>query len=203
MKKFIFIASAILFPLAMTFAQQEKQTARFHQAGITFSSFNAFGLQYKTGKDGWRFRGSLISINYTNAKQYGRDQDSLDIKSQSGGFGLRFGFEKPLPVISNFSFLLGVEAGCSYSSGKYNPYYDENTEMKSSTVSPGIYIVFGAEYMLTPHWILGAEIRPGVEYEYSVGTTSKLGNITREVTEQTITGGLNSGAAALSVAFRF
>jgi hypothetical protein len=60
MKKFLFSMVIILIIPVASIAQDVKN--RIHEAGISFSSFNSFGVRYKTGTEKTLFRLTLLSV---------------------------------------------------------------------------------------------------------------------------------------------
>jgi len=188
------------------FAQNEKPV-RIHEVGITFSSLNAFGLQYKTGRGKTLLRLSLLSLNLADNKQWGQTADSLDIKDHGYGAGFRLGFEKRVPIVQRFDFIWGLEAGCNYSCQKVSYATTYLTTSSSSWyIMPQINLVLGATYTVTDHLVIGAEIAPGFHYAYGK-TKSTDANHTSdnplEVTSSDFGGGFSSNSASLSVAYRF
>ena len=93
MKTIVFCFTILLMFFTLgTYAQQEN-SLRIHQVGITFTSLNQFGINYKTGNEKTLLRLSLLSLNLRNQAEWGRPEDSLDVKTQGYGVGFRLGFE--------------------------------------------------------------------------------------------------------------
>ena len=157
------------------FAQQEKPL-HYYQVGINFSSLNSFGLDFKTGSEKTLFRMSLLSLNLSQDASRGRTQDSIDIKNQSYGFGVRFGFEKHVPVAPRFNFIWGLGLGGDYNYQKQNqetPYYYNNHDITTWSLTPQIFVIAGVTYTVGDHLVIGAEITPGIRYTYGLTKVGK------------------------------
>ena len=189
--------------LSIPVLAQDKPVRRFHEFGITFSSLNNFGLRYKYGSEKTRFRFSLLSLNLASLNEYGRKVDSSEHKQQYYGAGLRIGFDKRIPLFSTFTLLLGGEVGVTYD------YLHDKYEIKGSTpnestrwtVSPGISFIFGVNYVVKDHLVLGAEINPTLSYTY--GITKTKAPTEYERTTNNIGFNLVTSGAGLYIAYRF
>jgi hypothetical protein len=197
------ITTLLIIFVCSTLSAQEKTSSRLHQVGITFSNLNSFGAIYKTGNDKTLFRLSLLSLGYVNSNTFGRDQDSVEYKTSQLAAGIRFGFEKHIPVNKEFCFLAGAEFGFEYRRVNMPGYSGNDNKRIDWTITPGIYLLLGAEYVLKNHWVFGAEITPGVWFDYGKSTTTTNGDISTEITNQVFNAGFKSNSAALSVAYRF
>ena len=172
-----------------------------------FSSFDNFGLTYKTGSEKTLLRLSLLFLDLQHDNQYGRQEDSIDSKYQSYGAGFRVGFERRAPVFAKLDFIWGIEAGCNYNyqqqkrnESHYSYYY--NYEMVNWSVTPLVCVVLGVRYTILDHLVLGAEISPGIMYSFGkVKTTNS--NSTVEETVSSVRFNLSNGTAGLTVAYRF
>jgi len=182
---------------------QENPTPKIHQVGITFSSLNQFGMNYKTGSEKTLLRLSLLSLNLGNDSQWGKTEDSLDVKQQNYGAGFRLGFEKRVPVVTHFDFIWGLEAGINYNyqKTKFQDLYNDY-ERTSWNIMPLVNVILGVNYTIGEHLVIGAEITPG--FHYSVGKTEYTSyNQTKETTSSSFGFGFNNNSANLSVAYRF
>ncbi len=192
----------LAFSAGPIFAQHEK-SLRIHQVGLNFSSLNSFGLHYKTGSEKTLLRLSLLSLNLNQNSNWGRAEDSLDMKQQSYGIGFTLGFEKRIPIISHFDFIWGLQAGSYYtyhknkSESKTNGY--ESSEWR---ITPLIEAVLGVNYTISDHLVIGAEIAPGIMYSFGK-TTSTANTKTVEITNSTFGFYFTNNSANLSLAYRF
>ena len=203
MKTIVFCFTTLLMFFTLgTYAQQEN-SLRIHQVGITFTSLNQFGINYKTGNEKTLLRLSLLSLNLRNQAEWGRPEDSLDVKTQGYGVGFRLGFEKRVPVVAHLDFIWGIEAGCNYSYNKQiakAPY--SNLERKDWNTTPLVNFIAGVNYTISDHLVIGAEITPGIQYSY--GKTKTINNSqTVETTSSSFGFGFSSSSASLSLAYRF
>jgi len=182
---------------------QENAIPKIHEVGITFSNLNQFGLNYKTGSEKTLLRLSLLSMNLGNTNQWGKSEDSLDVKHQSYGAGVRIGFEKRVPVVAHFNFIWGLEAGLNFNYDKLK-YKDISTHYETTnwSIAPLVNLVLGANYTFGEHLVIGAEITPYIQY--SIGKSKYTRETqTRETTNSGFGFGFNNNSASLSVAYRF
>jgi hypothetical protein len=191
------------------YAQQEKPL-HYYQVGVNFSSLNSFGLDFKTGSEKTLFRLSLLSLNFENDSRWGRSQDSIDIKNQSYGFGVRLGFERHLPIVAHLNFIWGLGLGCDYRYQKQNQetrYYYNNRDVSTWNLTPQIYAIAGVTYTVGDHLVIGAEITPAIRYTYGISkqTSFTSSSGTSEYTETTTStfSFSASNLASLSLAYRF
>lgn len=198
----ILIGTAIIS--GTTLFAQETPKSTIHEAGVNFSSLNCFGLHYKTGSEKTLFRVSLIAVNITNTKKWGRDQDSIENKQLGAGAGFRVGFEKHVLLAPDFRFKWGVEIGgdFQYSKENYQTYFPDS-ETVYWGVSPGAYLILGLSYTVKEHFVIGAEITPGIWDTYGKQTIKSNGEVKQQTTGNSIGFGFNTGSASLSVAYRF
>ncbi|MEI6682595.1 MAG: hypothetical protein WCO44_08205 [Bacteroidota bacterium] len=190
------------------FAQQETHP-QVYQAGLSFSSLNNFGLNFKTGDEKTLFRVTLLSASMGLSSDQGRTQDSIDIKTSSAGAGFRVGFEKHIPVYRTLRFIWGLEAGGSYSynkmkqdmSGTYNDY-----ESVTWKITPMADLVLGLTYTISDHLVLGVEIAPSLQYSFGkVKTTNSGSGSPLETVKSTssVSFGFYNNPATLTLAYRF
>jgi opacity protein-like surface antigen len=203
MKKTV-ICLALFFVLFSggAFAQQEK-SLRIHQVGIKFSNLNSFGLQYKTGGEKTLLRLSVLSLNMGLNANWGKPEDSLEIKSSNYGAGFLIGFEKRIPVIAKLDFIWGLEAGVSYFYQKQKQASIGNDyETKDWRLSPGLDVILGVNYTFSDHLVIGAEITPGIYYAYGK-TKTTTNSVTSDRTNSNFGFSFNNTSAALTLAYRF
>ncbi len=183
---------------------QESPPSHYKQFGFNFSSLNSFGLHFKTGNEKTLFRLNLLALDLGQNSEWGRPQDSIDLKSSSFGCGIRAGFEKHIPVVARFDFIWGIEAGINmnYQKMKQHGIYYNDYETTSWGVAPLIDVVLGATYTISDHLVFGAEITPGIRYSFGK-TKSTYPNKTIETTDSDFFFGFTNNWANLSVAYRF
>ena len=146
---------------------------------------------------------SLLTLNLGSNSQWGRTEDSLNVKQQNYGAGFRIGFEKRVPVVAHFDFIWGLEAGCNYTyqKMKYEDLYNNYTRT-TWDITPLVNLVLGVNYILGDHLVFGAEITPGIQY--SGGKTKYTSpSQTLETTNSSFGFGFNNNSASLSIAYRF
>jgi hypothetical protein len=203
MKTSLFYFTMAFALISLSISAQETPTPRIHQFGIQFSSLDNFGLNYKTGNQKTLLRLSLLTIDLGQHSQWGRPEDSTDIKQQSYGAGFRVGFEKHLPVAKKFDLIWGLEFGSNFSYNKQTfeaPY--NNYESSSWNLTPMLNLILGANYSFSEHFILGAEITPG--FRYTLGKSKNTNTAeTTEITTSSFGFGFTTSYASLSLAYRF
>ena len=201
-KRVIYFAMFFMFLTGGLLAQQEKPL-RIHQVGINFSSLNSFGLHYKTGSEKTLLRLSLLSLNLGNNANWGRAEDSVDVKAQNYGAGFRIGFEKHVPIIKKFDFIWGLETGCSYFYERQKiemPYNDR--DHTSWNITSMVNLILGATYTISDHFVFGAEITPGIHYTYGK-SKNVYPESSVEQTNSSFGFGFSNNFASLSLAYRF
>ncbi len=203
MKTRIILFTAIIVFISITAFSQDEKPVRMHEIGLSFSSLNSFGLQYKTGSEKTLLRLSALSLNMGNDSQWGRPEDSLEIKQQHFGVAFRLGFEKHVPIVSKLDFIWGFEGGINftYQKNKAKSLYNNN-EQTQWRLGPSVNLVLGVTYTFAGHFVLGAELTPDIYYNYGEGKTTS-GTHTAETTTSTFGAGFSNNPASLSLAYRF
>jgi len=199
MKKCLF-AFLILFFSGMTLLfAQDKTPSKAREFGLTFSNLDNFGILYKTGNDKTLLRLSLLALNLNTYHDYGRDIDSIDHKYTGMGAGFRIGFEKRILLVKNLNLILGSEIGISYSSNRQE---DDNYKITQWNLSPGADFIFGVAYQPGEHFIISAEVTPGLAYLFGKSNVTR-NHVTNEVTTNNLIFGLSNNNAAITIAYRF
>jgi hypothetical protein len=197
-----FFTMLLAFIPAGIFAQQE-QPVHYKQVGINFSSLNSFGLQFKTGSEKTLFRLSLLSMNLGQNSEWGRVHDSIDLKSQTAGAGIKLGFENRVPIYRKFDFIWGLEAGFNFNYQKQkNEIPHNDLEIIEWRLGPTLNVILGANYTISDHFVIGVEITPGIQYSFGKSKQTRY----YQTTETTISNFgflFNNNAASLSFAYRF
>jgi hypothetical protein len=203
MKNHVLTLTMLLaFVSSSVFAQQSPET-KIHQIGISFSSLNQFGINYKSGNEKTLLRMSLLYMNLANYSDWGRPEDSLEMKQQSYGFGFRLGFEKHVPIVARLDFIWGLEAGGNFSYQTLkNDQVNYHADRTSWTVTPLVDVVLGVTYTFADHLVVGAEVTPFIQYSFGKSKTTSSTQ-TVETTSSALNFGFNSNNANLTLAYRF
>lgn len=199
----LLIAIVTLLVSSGLFAQ-ESPPRHYNQFGVNFTSLNSFGLHFKTGSEKTLFRLNLLALDLGQNSEWGRSQDSIDNKISSFGCGIRVGFEKHIPVVAQFDFIWGIEAGINmnYMKTQQHEIYYNDYGSTVWSVAPLVDVVLGATYTISDHLVFGAEITPGIRYSFGK-TKSTYPNNTIETTDSDFSFGFSNNSANLSVAYRF
>ncbi len=203
MKKLLFILlfTGFLFGAA---SAQDNPSPRFHEFGISFSNLNSFGLRYKYGNEKTRLRLSLLSINLQALNGSTDNSQNSSNKTTGYGAGIRFGFDHRIPLYKNFSLLLGAELGLTYNYSHQTTKTGNDTitsEIKDKTFSPGISFIFGLNYVVQDHLVLGAEINPTLSYNMLSDQRLNPQSYTNKT--NTLNFSLTNSGAGLYIAYRF
>ncbi len=195
----------VLAFLSISWFLTAQETVKQKEVGIVFNTLDNFGLSFKTGntKSMWRF--STLLLSGTNAS---RDYDSISNNINRYGFGLRVGKEYLKNITDNFEFRYGADLYFSYSYSK-NQMKNSNSGSndlltKDVRYTPGINLVFGFNYVIHNHLVLGAELLPIVVYTTEISTSHRTatGNEIKH-TNSSFSYGLSTNSAKLSIAYRF
>lgn len=187
----------------LTFAQ-ENHTSKYHEFGITFSSLDNFGLRYKFGSEKTMLRLSLLSMNLSTLNTSTDRSQTGTNKTTGYGAGIGIGVDHKISLYKNLSLLLGGELGLSYTYNHMTLYSDNDsltTEYKQMTLSPRVSFIFGINYIVKEHLILGAEINPTLSY--TLRSDKRLSP--EQYTSNTNIFGfsLTTAGAGLYIAYRF
>ena len=204
MKNFIILIAVFGLFISPTVAQTDANL-RYHEFGINFSSLNNFGLRYKFGNAKTMLRISLLAINLQSTNKQGQEADSSKVKQSGYGAGLRIGFDHKIPLFSTFNLLLGAELVMNYSYQHQNTQYAGNTptDITTSTFSPGISCIFGANYILKDHLVLGAEINPTLSYNYGITKQTGPNSTEAKNVSNQLAFTLATSGAGIYIAYRF
>lgn len=197
----------MLFCFSMSLFLVAQEPEKQKEIGLVFSSFNNFGITYKTGtaKSLWRF--STLSISGDNMNQ---TQDSTIRKQNNFGFGIRAGKEYRKEIAKNLELRYGADLAFSFSQSKSN--YDElsvrdhNGEDKESFYSPGFNLVLGLNYELNENLVFGVEILPYFAYSSTTSTSeNNYDNYPLELKTEIsrFRYGLSNNSVLLTLAYRF
>ena len=197
----------MLLGLSMSFTLMAQEPVKQKEIGLVFSNLDNFGLTYKTGteKSLWRFNTLIISGNNIE-----NNADSLVDKRSYMGFGIKIGKEYRKKLADKLALRYGADVSFSYDQSKYEYDYKtvNGTDRKSerTTYQPGINLVFGLNYELSDHFVLGVELLPGFSYTTGTSVDKNYYSSSDEDMKSEISGfnyGLSNTSALLSVSYRF
>jgi len=203
MKKKLF--TLLIFSMSLLLMAQEND--KLKEIGLTFYNLDNFGMTFKFGNVNgpWRINSFLINGNNSNFTQ-----DSSSRKASRIRLDIRFGKEYRKSISENFLLRYGADLtfNYSYSSSESIISRIENSNSEDSQIKyePGINIVLGINYIINKDLIFGAEYLPGISY--SIIKTKYVRDNDNGVYESGhdthgISYGLQSGAALLSLSYRF
>lgn len=196
-----------LLCLSMSCILMAQETKNQKEAGISFSNLNNFGLTFKTGTENsmWRFTTLMIAGSNTD-----KTSESRVDKSNSTGINVRLGKEFRKEIAENLELRYGADLSFSYSQSKSesNDKTANNLDVLSeqTTYEPGIYLVFGLNYMLNESFVIGAEILPGVSYFTGTNIVKSYNTNNGEEVKSDINGfqyGLSNSSVLITLAYRF
>lgn len=202
MKKTVLIMMLSCFAMASMAQDISKQ----REVGITFSSLNNFGINYKVGNglSMWRFNSLFGKGDKTE-----RNSDSLISNVENFDLGISIGKEYRNQFADKLEFIYGLDFGVSYSkdfsTSNDKSIYNNDSKFEEKTYSPSVSIVFGVNYMLKNNIYIGAELKPYFKYNIGERTVSGQNNSIEEV-KTDISGieyGFNNNSAMLSIGYRF
>jgi hypothetical protein len=197
MKKFLFSMVIILIIPVASIAQDVKN--RIHEAGISFSSFNSFGVRYKTGSDKTLFRLTFLSVNGNNNDT--KRNYTAYANNSSFGLGFNIGFEKRKSITDMLDSYSGIDIQTSYES-EHQEFNQSNLDAKSWTISPGIGIILGLNYRINENLNFSAEVIPSLRYSINKSTNINNGVETNDTNTSFYYGFSNIGAS-LNLSYRF
>jgi len=192
----------ILLCLSMPCFLMAQETVKQKEIGLSFRNLDSFGFTFRTGtnKALWRF--NTLFIGGGSMDQRG---DSTSNKQANSGFGIQIGREHRKLIAEKLEWRLGVDLSFDYSKSEYSSstFYDYRFQERI-TYTPGIKLVLGLNYLLTPNLVIGAELLPGISY--STGTSVETNYYTYDEVKSDISGftyGLSNSYALLTLAYRF
>ncbi len=203
MKKYLIVFIGLSLPIFMKAQESEKQK----EIGIVFSNLDNFGLTFKTGtnKSLWRF-----TTLYMSGGKSDRDSNVSDDKYNGFGFGIGIGKEFRKDIVKKLELRFGADLSFSYAyqksehEDKTDNYY--NNYSKQKTFHPGINLVFGLNYELNDHLIIGAELLPYFRYEIGKSVSKNYYTNNGDEVKTDISGfnyGLSNSSVLLSLVYRF
>jgi hypothetical protein len=133
------------------------------EVGVVFRNIHSFGITYRTGTDRALWRISGFSVGASKDESYG-GQTNIS-KYSRAGLGLQLGREFRKPITDQFQYRYGLDLACYYNVSTTNttsPYQHMKTTIR--TFMPGIVGVFGINFLVNSHFLVGAEIEPRFSY---------------------------------------
>ena len=133
-------------------------------------NLNDFGLTYKTGSPVslWRFNALVFGggKGYTEQKN-----DSIIFRTNQFRIQVSVGKEHRTIIGENFEFRIGGDVSFSYEylENGYDDMSVNNDDHNyiTSSITPGIRLVLGMNFILKEHLVLGAEVLPRFSYSFT------------------------------------
>lgn len=162
MKRFIIL---LVFS-TIVLSSKAQQSVSQKEIGLTTTDFEGFGLSYMSGTSTSLWRFSTFNSS-GNIQEYIQDTASNTLnKNLSVAFKIGKEFRKM--VAKNIEFRYGVDVSCSFRktsediTSRTSSFTTLNTEY--STISPGINVILGFNYVIKSKLVIGAELNPGMSY---------------------------------------
>lgn len=178
---------------------QEKP--RIKEIGIVFGNLDNFGLSFKIGKEKALWRINTMLIDGGNMEE---TMDTIVTKTSSIGLMFGVGREYRKSIAKNLEIKYGADLSFRYQNNKLDFSDNENTRLTTRTFyEPRFNLVFGFNYVIKEHLIIGAEILP--YFSYTIGSMKdELNNDDRIETDISgIDYGLSNTSIIVSVGYRF
>lgn len=168
-----------------------QEVTKRKEAGLISMGLGSFGFTYRTGKEKavWRF--NTLSSNGSFIK---RTSNQTGITSNSVNLSASFGREKRKEVLDRLELRYGIDLTFSYNNFKNASETKTNGLYSASahevTYSPGIDLVLGVNYLITDRLVIGAELRPGINYLTGKRTATIIRNNTDIEKEELMISGI-------------
>jgi hypothetical protein len=193
----------LLIALALSTFVMAQEKAKVKELGLTFRNLDQFGFSYKVGTEQslWRFNAISLSGNSESENLDDNDRDSNHF-----GLGFSVGKEYRKLIAKNFEYRYGFDVSFDYNHSKRTePLYNQNYNSSTTTsdfFTPGFNLVFGVNYIIGEHLVMGAEIMP--YFRYTFGETSQeVDEHSGETDLSNFRYGFDSSSVLLSLAYRF
>lgn len=209
--KHVLIIVALFIAAGATTAQE--QETRVKEAGITFRSFDNFGVTYRIGNSEalWRFNTAYLEGSQTDLLA------SIDYSGNTTrniGVGMNVGREFRKTINEHFEFRSGTDFTFQFRRNESKPVASLINNVGNSTRQDyyivGVNFVLGANYIFNNSLVVGVEILPSITYnlqEVKQETTSYDGTSYSTETTEYRTGayvfGLQNQFAMLSIVYRY
>lgn len=195
----------ILLALSMSFYVMAQEKTKQKEIGLVFRNLDNFGLTFKTGtsKSLWRYNALFMS-----GSKMDEIADSLERKNSGMGFNVSIGREYRKMIANKLELRYGADLSFNYSHSEYDYTYNSNYGYdrynKRTIYQPGINFVFGFNYVINEHFVIGAELLP--HFRYRFGTSTEKGYGDANEIKSDISGfsyGLSNSSVVLSLVYRF
>lgn len=193
----------ILFAMFLLSYMVSAQSKQVRELGLVFSNADQFGLTYRVGNEHamWRFNGLNLSGTFDSGTQ-----NTIASSIDNIGFGLSIGREYRLPINKQFDFRYGADLLYNYSrtySEKENTDASQNSiEQTIVNHTPGMNLVLGFNLNLK-YFILGAELKPIVQYYVKTTDITTNINSTEHVDQSRWMIGLSTSPVQFSIVYPF
>lgn len=198
---------SLLCIFALAYSAQAQTSAPQRELGLAFNDFDSFGVTYKFGtqRSLWRINTAVLAGNSSEV-----NNTSSREKNNSFAFSAQFGKEFRKSLSDNLEFRYGADvsfqmayAKSEYDTDSQGPFSTDQTQT-STTYTPGINLVIGANYAITESLWIGAEIMPSVTYSNQVWESEVQGDpdINRRESSQ-FNFGINNFGVLLNLSYRW
>lgn len=209
MKKILTLLIAFTISFSAIGQEKEEEGTLKKEFGLTFRNLDEFGFSYKMGRNQafWRFNTVFLSGNSENQDFEHGD----DLNTYNFGIGLSFGRETRKIITDGLEYRFGIDFSFNYSHSKgairttsYSSYYNDKNDYeltKNNLFTPGLNLVFGLNYIIKEHLILGIELMPYISHTF--GKESIGEDYDEKITRHSnFKYGMNSSSVLLSIAYR-
>lgn len=182
-----------------------QDSIKVQEVGISFISFNEFGLTYRTGKPKSLWRVNTLFISGSQSQEIA---DSVERSDNGIGVQVEIGKENRKEIAKDFKLRYGFDLGFRYNKSirKKMDLANPTRDRDDTSFSYGAYIniVLGFNYELSESLLVGIEILPSINY--SKGTSIEYnpfsGNYD-EFDKSSFSYGFSNNSARLSLVYRF
>lgn len=208
MKRIFILSLTLMFAMSAFPQKNEDPKQKLNELSITFSNLDRFGLAYKTGRDQslWRFHTLMASkVNQESSP----NENHTSEKQNSFQYMLRIGRAHISEINNEVDFRFGADLFYGYSeqTNLYDPINDNQREywQKNKTNTFGMNLVFGFNYSLNEHILIGAEILPHISYDKGILKHYTDGQVyDKQKTDITaFSYGMSNNSAEISLTYRF
>ena len=201
MKKLLLVLT-VVFMSNLVMSQEVIKQKEVGLVLYDLGNLSNFGMTYKTGNNHAMWRFTTLFAGGSNSEQ---TVDSITGSNSNLGFGVKFGREYRKEIANNFEFRYGADISYSFSyttsKNAYMTYRDASNEQ--TTHKPGLNLVFGFNYVIKQHFVIGLEMLPYASYIYSKRKDGL--NTPDELTTKTtgFSWGLSNNSVLVSLSYRF
>jgi len=197
------IKISILIALLISTIAYAQEPVRQKEVGLIFTSLDNFGVTFRTGKVNSLWRFNAANLSGLNGKT---PADSITTKFSNGGFKFQVGKEFRKPISESLTFRYGVDISFNYTKN-VNEYINNNNPnqgayRKEVSYGPGVNLVIGANYKVSDHVFIGAELQPYLIYYKGESYTRTNLSVTENETSS-FSYGFSTSSAAISLVVQF